>query len=327
MRRFIILATLFIFILVIVIPTLIVNNFKIFAPRIEVDSKEMKITVLFHETGEIKVMPLEEYLVGVVAAEMPAEFEMEALKAQAVAARTYTLKKLDLKAKKVDSSHPEAIVCTDPNHCQAWMSEEELKKRWGLLKYVKYRKKIEEAVTATKGQIITYEGRLIDPVYHSTCGGRTENSEEVWKYKIPYLRSVECPYDEDSPRYKEVKVFSMQQLDSVLGTDLVAVPASTIRDKVASYFRILQKTSTGRIKKLYIGGKTILATELRFALGLRSTRFSMSISEDKVKFTTYGNGHGVGMCQYGANGFAKHGKNYIEILKHYYTGVEIKEYK
>lgn len=113
MRRFIILATLFIFILVIVIPTLIVNNFKIFAPRIEVDSKEMKITVLFHETGEIKVMPLEEYLVGVVAAEMPAEFEMEALKAQAVAARTYTLKKLDLKAKKVDSSHPEAIVCTD----------------------------------------------------------------------------------------------------------------------------------------------------------------------------------------------------------------------
>ena len=326
MKRFIVLVTLFIFILVIGVPALIVNSFNIFDPRVEVDNKEMKITVFFHETGEIKVMAVEEYLRGVVAAEMPAEFELEALKAQAVAARTYTLKRLGSQANNTDSPHPAAVVCTDPNHCQAWMSQEELKKRWGVFKYPQYSKKIAEAIAATKGQVITYQGRLIDPVYHSTCGGRTENSEEVWQYKIPYLRSVKCAYGQDSPRYEEVKTFSMEQLDGILGTDLTAVPASTIRERATSYFKILQKTSTGRIKSVSIGGKTILATELRRALGLRSTRFTMGISGSNVKFTTCGNGHGVGMCQYGANGLARRGRNYLQILQYYYTGVEIKEY-
>ncbi len=313
--------------LIIILPLVIINNFNFFQSEIEVDEKDISITVLFHETEQIKVMPLEEYLIGVVAAEMPADFEIEALKAQAVAARTYTLKKMQLKTNSSNSKHPNAVVCTDPAHCQAWMSEDEQKKLWGIVDFLKYRNKIEKAVESTKGQIITYENRIIDPVYHSNCGGKTENSEDVWKFKIPYLRSVESPYSIDTPRYKEVKNFSMEYIDKALGTNIAAVPAANIKDNVAKYFKILQKTSTGRIKKIYIGGKTILTTQLRQILGLRSTKFTISIKGDIVKFTTYGNGHGVGMCQYGANGFAKHGKNYIEILKHYYKGIKIQKYK
>jgi stage II sporulation protein D len=327
MRKLLIVIILFIIFLVILLPLVIVNNLNFFKTQIETDEKVLNITVLFHETGEIKLMPLEEYLIGVVAAEMPAEFELEALKAQAVAARTYTLKKMQLKSKNAESDHPNAVVCTDPAHCQAWISKEEQKELWGVVNYLKYRSKIESAVKSTEGQIITYDKRIIDPVYHSNCGGKTENSEDVWKFKIPYLRSVESPYSIESPRYKETKTYSMEYLDKALGTNIAAVPAASIKNNVSQYFKILEKTSSGRIKKIYIGGKTILTTQLRQILNLRSTKFEISIIGDMVKFTTYGYGHGVGMCQYGANGFAKNGKNYMEIIKHYYKGVEIQKYK
>jgi stage II sporulation protein D len=322
-RKLICLTFIVILIAVVVVPALIVKNhekkdgsFSILKP----DSESINISVFFHETGKIMELPLEAYIVGVLAAEMPADFEMEALKAQAVAARTYVVKKLTLNS---NNEHPEAAVCTNPNHCQAWMSTDEMKSKWGLYKYISYKAKLEEAVDTTKGMVLSYQGRLIDPVYHSTSTGKTENSEDVWLNFIPYLRSVESPWDRQSPRFQERKAISVNQIDAILGTNLSARPVSAMLGTNPNIIRILETTSSDRVKKLYIDGKTIMGTEFRKALGLNSTRFMWELQGDKIVFTTIGYGHGVGMSQYGANGMAKEGATFEQILKHYYTGVEI----
>ncbi|MGQ9532930.1 MAG: stage II sporulation protein D [Desulfotomaculales bacterium] len=280
------------------------------------------VRVYCHQTQEVRAMPLEEYLVGVVAAEMPAEFPVEALKAQAVVARTYILKRL-MGGGVVNRVHPEADICDDPRHGQAWLSREELRARWGRTGYYRYYYKVKEAVDATRGVIVTYNGQPIDPVYHGSCGGATENARDVWKVDVPYLRSVKCPYD-SHPRDGEPVTFTLTELDHRLGTDLGALPAVAGRQE---RFAVVARTETGRPRSMRLGSRVVPATELRERLELRSTNFRVQMEGNRVTFTCTGYGHGVGMCQYGARGLAEHGHDYRTILKHYYTGVEVTRLK
>jgi stage II sporulation protein D len=269
-------------------------------------------------------LQLEDYLVGVVAAEMPAEFPLEALKAQAVAARTYVVKRLGTGG-AVNTLHPNADVCDDHKHGQAWLSREDLKNRWGTIHYYNYYYKVKKAVDETAGQVLTWNGELIDPAYHASCGGRTENSEDVWKFQTPYLRSVPCPYDAD-PQPVQTAAISLEQVDQALGTSLSAIPVTGGKN-VSTEIKLIEKTATGRPKSLLIGGKQFSAVAVRDLLGLRSTNFTWTANGNSIIFTTTGYGHGVGMCQYGAKGMAEHGYNYRVILSHYYNGAEITTYK
>ncbi|MEW5899196.1 MAG: stage II sporulation protein D, partial [Bacillota bacterium] len=291
--------------------------------RIEVE-KEPVVRLYVHGTGEIVRLPLEDYVTGVVAAEMPAEFPAEALKAQAVAARTYILKRL--KAGGVaNSGHPGADVCDDHRHGQAWISPEEMKKRWGTFNYYRYYYKIRQAVDDTRGLVITYEGQLIDPVYHASCGGKgTENAGEVWKVNVPYLQGVPCPYCAD-PQPVRVAAIPLEQANRALKTNLAVVPVSGggRKGSPAPAMQVLEYTGAGRPKTVQLGEKTYAATVVRDLLDLRSADFNLKVNGGQVEVTTRGYGHAVGMCQYGAKGLARHGYDFQQILKHYYTGVEI----
>ncbi len=270
-----------------------------------------------HDINEVEVIPLDEYITGVVAAEMPAEFPIEALKAQAVAARTYIVKRM-IAGGVSNSCHPGADTCDEPSHAQAWLSHNVLKERWGTLKYYHYYYKVRMAVDDTSGEIITFQGQPIDPVFHSSCGGHTENSEDVWKFEVPYLRGVDCPHDAMPEPVRSVTL-PLAGVEKALGVTLSTTAASG----GGSLFKVVETTSTGRPKIVLAGENPISAADLRQKLGLRSTNFTWNLDKDQITFKTTGYGHGVGMCQYGARGLADHGKNYKEILKHYYTNVAI----
>lgn len=319
MRRLVTGATLIIIALVIGLPFLMSRQIPArFFPGVTI------VRVYLHQENRVAYMQLEDYLVGVVGAEMPAEFPLDALKAQAVAARTYVVKRIS--AGGVDNPlHAGADVCDDHRHGQAWLSREELKKRWGTVRYYSYYYKVKRAVDETRGQVLTYQGELIDPAYHASCGGRTENAEDVWKFEVPYLKSVACPYDSD-PNPVQSASFSFEQVDQALGTSLSAVPAAG-KEKPARDFKLVEKTAAGRPKILQIGSRQFPAVAVRDLLGLRSTRFTWDIEGDTVTFTTTGYGHGVGLCQYGARGMAEHGYNYRIILGHFYSGAEITDTK
>lgn len=285
------------------------------APQVQV-----KVSVYFPDSQKIRTMDLETYLWGVVAAEMPAYFELEALKAQAVAARTYVIKRKEMLP---SPKHPQALVCTDPAHCQAWRGSREMREIWGFWGSFSYGRKIKKAVGETKGVVITYQGKLIDPVYHSTCGGKTADAQEVWGFAIPYLKSVPCRGDELSPRFREKKAFSLAELDRCLGTNLEHARPSLGKEE--SLVSVLEKTASGRVKTIRCGEKILSGQEIRKLLNLNSTQFWVKEEGKTIIFETTGYGHGVGMCQYGANQMAKEGKNYTEILRHYYSGTEIKQ--
>lgn len=289
-----------------------------FSPA-KIEETGTRVRLFRHDTGEIISLAVDDYLIGVVAAEMPAEFPLDALKAQAVAARTYIMKRLS-GGGVVNPLHPGADVCDDHRHYQAWISREEMKERWGAVKYYQYYFKMAAAVFQTGNEVLTCEGDLIDPVYHSSCGGAgTISAGEVWKYDVPYLKGVPCPYDAD-PQPEREAVFSAADLERALGADISAVPASTGEK---GFFEVTEKTTGGQPKTVRIGDGLFSAVGVREALGLRSARFNMTMEGEKIKVSTTGYGHGVGMCQYGAKGMALKGKNYKDILKYYYTGVEI----
>lgn len=277
------------------------------------------VRLYLHQKDKIKKIPLEEYLIGVVGAEMPAEFPVEALKAQAVAARTYAVKRMGTGG-VANPLHPGADLCDDHCHGQAWLSREELKERWGTLRYYSYFYKVKSAVDDTRGEVLTYQGQLIDPAYHAACGGKTENSEDVWKFQVPYLRSVPCPYEDDPQSVQTVSI-SLEQVDQALGTTLAVLPVST--EKTAGSMKVLERTLSGRPKTLAIDGQQFPSVVVRELLGLRSTSFTWKLQDSNITFTTTGYGHGVGMCQYGAKGMAEHGYTYRNILGHYYSGVDI----
>ncbi|WP_418791121.1 stage II sporulation protein D [Phosphitispora sp. TUW77] len=288
------------------------------------DGTQPQVRVLDAKSGRVMKLPVEEYLVGVVAAEMPAVFETEALKAQAIAARTYVVKRMySFGAKPVDR-HPDAEICTDPTHCQAWESSEELKSKWGKLKYYVYINKIKEAVRDTRGVVITYNNKLIDPVYHSSCAGKgTENSEDVWTNMVPYLRSVDCYSEHKQTKFVYQKKFSIQNLAAKL-RDLLSVTV-VVPSQQRNMIEIINISPKGRLQEASLLGQKITGAQLRTILGLSSTLLEWDIDGDNIMFTSTGKGHAVGMCQYGANGMALQGKSHEEIIYHYYTGVKLKK--
>ncbi|NLW56588.1 MAG: stage II sporulation protein D [Firmicutes bacterium] len=278
------------------------------------------ITVCLYlkEANKIITLDLEEYVMGVVAAEMPANFHPEALKAQAVAARTVTVRRLKRFGGPGYPAVEGADLSDDINDSQAWLSKQELVGKWGLWNYLGYWRKIAEAVEATGGQILTFQGQPIDAVYHSTSGPRTESSEAVWGVALPYLRSVECLYDQHSPKYSQEQVFTVSEVQAQLQLGKVS-PVATGRP----FVQILNLTGSGRVNSIRLGDKVFSGTELRRRLGLNSTHFQCRLEQDRLIFKTIGYGHGVGLCQYGADGLAKQGRNYRQILAHYYQGVQL----
>lgn len=271
------------------------------------------------KSNEVMVIGFEEYLKGVIASEMPAEFNLEALKAQSVTARTYILYRMK-KYAGGQPEHTDAPVCTG-THCQVWSSTDDLIASHDDGWYDAYWSKIEEAVNSTKGQILTYEGKIIEPLFHSTSGGRTENSEDVFSASIPYLRSVESPYESEAPKLHDsiritVSDF-ISKLEAVYGD--LGLTRSNLDDKI----QLGEVSEGGKIKTIYIEGKEISGREMRSIFGLNSTNFSFIQTGNEIEILTTGYGHGVGMSQWGADGMADEGFNYKEILKHYYTGVEI----
>lgn len=329
MRKLMGLLIVLMFAGVIILPALIIEGIRLMEPEVRtlVESRGPVhlVHVLNHQTGEVKIMPLETYLVGVVAGEMPASFEKEALKAQAVAARTYTLKKI-LEAETKGDRHQDAHICTDAAHCQAWLDDHTLRQKWGLLGFWRNYNKIQSAVEETRGMVMTYQGKLIDPVYHSNAGGRTENAVAVWGGDYPYLQSVSSPWDEDSSYFHNTMSYSLQELENILGVNLTAVPAAALTPPSGNTMKVLERTATGRVKTVMIGDRTFAGTELRGLLGLHSTDFTWQVEGDRIHFYSIGFGHGVGMSQYGANGMAREGRTFMEILMHYYRGVKIEQY-
>lgn len=266
------------------------------------DIKKNEITVtVYRNNGKIINLELEEYVLGVVGAEMPASFNIEALKAQTILARTYALKSIK-NGKKL----------TDTVSTQAYKDNSELQKLWKN-DYTKYYEKIKKAVNETKGKVILYNNEYIDAVYHSTSNGKTENSKNVWKNSLPYLVSVDSSWDKNVKSYKKETIFEINEFCNILKLD-VEEPIT---------YEIIHN-ETGRVRQITINNKTFSGTEFRNLLKLRSADFEIEINDEKIKVTTYGYGHGVGMSQYGANEMAKQGYSYIQILKHYYTGVVIK---
>ncbi len=266
---------------------------------------------------KIEKMPLETYICGVTAAEMPASFETEALKAQAVAARTYTYSKMN----KNIPEHGGADVCDNINHCKAYLSEEELKSKHGEQWMNEYYPKIKNAVSETAGIIATYDGEPITAVFHSTSSGMTENSKDVWNGDVPYLVSVKSEGEEESPRYTDTAVFSLSDFkNKILSIGNNAVFSDNPQEWVGE----ITHNESGSVNTIVIGGVPFKGTQIRTALGLRSTNFEIAVA-DSVKITTKGNGHGVGMSQYGANHMAKLGYTYEQILKKYYTGIKIEK--
>lgn len=316
--RKIFLALFGLVILMVAFPTITIHFFQLINPA-QIKTEGTNVKMYNHLTQQIEEIPLEEYLVGVVAAEMPASFPMEALKAQAVAARTYIMQRMG-PGGVTNSKHPKADVSSDPKEGQAWISREEMQNRWGKVKTLEYYYKIKWAVDDTRGQVITYKSQLIFPAFHSSCGGSTENAEEVWVAATPYLKGVPCPYCADPQPERQV-TFTLAEIDKKLKTSLSAMPVSTAGNSTA--IKIMSETSTGRPKEIKLGNKTYSATVLREMLGLRSTRIAWAIQGDKIILTTRGYGHGVGLCQYGSKGMAEQGKTHEEIIKHYYTGVEL----
>lgn len=277
----------------------------------------LEVKVYRTEKKVVETLPLEEYITGVVAAEMPAEFELEALKAQAMAARTYIVRRLS--EEKWDDV-PEGAHVLDTVRHQVYMDEAQRKERWGS-QYEWKNKRIEQAVQGTAGIVLTFQGEPIDATFFSTSNGFTENSGEYWEKSIPYLKSVASPWDMESPRYVETVVFTMEELEKSLGVKLVQEASSN-----GSWYRVTSTTTGNRVGKIRIGQKEFTGREVREKLNLNSSSFSMEMRAGKVYITTKGYGHGVGMSQWGANGMAKSGKNAEQIVKYYYQGIDLQEY-
>ncbi|HWQ79072.1 MAG TPA: stage II sporulation protein D [Anaerovoracaceae bacterium] len=277
------------------------------------------INVYRHVSGKTESIAFEDYVKGVVAGEMPSSFEMEALKAQAVAARTYSLSKVIRSGDGGNPDHPSAPVCDDV-HCQVYRSPEELKEIKSAEWMATGWPKIQEAVDSTKGQLMYYQGALVEqPLFHSSSGGKTENSEDVFVSALPYLRSVDSPYESAAPHQDEQTEIPLsefkQKIRSFSGKDPGAVNSGTIN--------VQERSAGGRVAAIQVGNLTLKGREIRDIFGLRSANFTVSVQGSAVLFTTEGYGHGVGMSQYGANGMAQTGYKYTDILTHYYTGVEV----
>jgi len=315
MKRFIA-VVLFCVLTAVAVPTAVYYIGELSHKRIDKEETQSlnDINVFFHNKGTTEAVNIETYLCGVVAAEMPASFEIEALKAQAVAARSYTYYRKNNPTKE----HPEAAVCTDFSHCKAYVTKDEMKNNWGD-KTDQYFSKVKEAVFSTEGKVVTYNGEIAMTVFHSQSGGgRTENSKDVWGGDVPYLVSVESHGEETAPNFYSTAEYVFEDFKNKLFTKFPEMVLNSI-DEIGEP----DVSDGGSVKKMKIGNIEVAGKDLRSLFGLRSTCFKIKKDNNKIVFEVTGYGHGVGMSQYGANAMAKEGHDYIEILKHYYTGTQL----
>lgn len=281
-----------------------------------------KITAYSTESDSVSEVDFEQYLKGVVAAEMPASFCDEALKAQAVAARSYILRRMQgYERDGAPAEHKGAMTCDDPSHCKAYLSDSRLRAQWGD-EYDNYMKKISDCVDATSGIIMTYDGEIVNAVFHSTSSGSTENAKDVWGGDVSYLVSVKSEGDELSPRFDGEAVVSREEFKSKIS----AAHSNAHWNDGQELIDDIIRSDAGGIISLCAGGIKLRGSELRTIFSLRSANIEFSYDNDSVIMRTKGNGHGVGMSQYGANYLASTGMDYESILKTYYTGVELEKH-
>ena len=273
------------------------------------------IRLLHSQTGEVESLNLDEYLYGVVSAEMPANYEIEALKAQAIVARTYTVYKM-----YTGSKHENADICDDSNCCQAWISKEDRFARWNEGDRENNWSKILEAVDSTAGKIITYNEEPINAFFHSNSGGSTETVSNVWGgSNYPYLQSVETSGEDGYTQYSSTVILSKEELLQKLQG---AYPDIQINFDEENAIQIMEYTDSGRVKTVKFGNINISGIEARAIFELKSAKFSIEVG-DNITFNVIGYGHGVGMSQTGADAMAKTGATAEQIISHYYTGVKI----
>ena len=281
--------------------------------------KYQTIKLLHSGSGQIEELPIDEYLYGVVSSEMPANYEAEALKAQAIVARTYTIYQIMNNSGK----HPGADICDNSSCCQAWISKDERLSKWAPEEAESNWNKIVDAVNSTSGKIITYQNKPINAFFHSNSGGKTESSLNIWGgIDYPYLKSVETAGEEGYTQYSSEAKFTKEELLNKLKEKYQDCEIDYSQENC---IQIIEYTTSGRVKTIKFGNKEIAGTEARTILGLRSTNFTFTISGDEIIFSVIGYGHGVGMSQTGADALAKSGSNCEEIIKHFYTDVEIVE--
>ena len=265
----------------------------------------------------VEIMALDVYLQGVVRGEMPASFELEALKAQAAAERTYIYYQLAAGRKE---AHPNADVCTDPSCCNAWLSEEAAREKWGG-DFDGWESRIEEAVAATDGQVALYRGEPILAVFHSSSAGKTAGAGDVWSGDMPYLRSVDSPEGEETvPNYYSAAEFTAAEAKALLAQ---AHPELTFSGGPDKWFGAVEKDESGRVGTVEVCGAPLRGVEVRRIFSLRSACFTIDAAADRVTFRVTGYGHGVGMSQYGANELARQGRTWQEILLWYYADIAI----
>jgi stage II sporulation protein D len=263
--------------------------------------------------GEVSELPMEDYLIGVVAAEMPADFETEALRAQAVAARTFTLYCART------GKHRDADVCTDYRCCQAWKSPAAMCEAWGE-RFEEKLSRVRAAVDSTAGQYLSFAGEAVFAAFHSSSAGFTEDCDAIWS-GLPYLVSVSSPESADSvPNYVSCVACSPQDLRDAL---LTLRPEADFSGEPTAWLGEIARDRSGRVAEAVIGGAVFPGVKLRELFGLRSTAFELDFDGEAFQFTVTGFGHGVGMSQYGANVMAAQGADYTAILAHYYPGTEL----
>lgn len=310
--------------IILIVPTLIVIPFVqndlngsmsieneqeiIVEPKTTTSSSDLSVAVMRMSSEEVEDVPLEDYVVGVVAAEMPvAEFELEALKAQGLAARTFIVYHL------LHQKNMEENLVTDTTADQVYKNEDELRELWGS-NYHANMEKLTTAITATEGEILTNNHAPIFPAFFSTSNGYTENSEDYWENELSHLRSVPSPWDVESPQYLNQETFSIKEIENTLNIELPNSSGFPIE---------VTRTESKRVSKLVLADHEFTGREIREKLGLKSSDFTIEQNDQHLIFTTKGYGHGIGMSQYGANGMAKEGKSYKEIVKYYYQDIEI----
>ena len=265
--------------------------------------------------GTTQSMDLNTYLWSVVAAEMPAEFEQEALKAQAVAARTFAL------ANTHKDNHPDADVCTDYACCQAWISRADAEANWGS-NAVEYSNRITTAVAETADEVVLYDGQPIQAAFHSSSGDTTQNAVEVWGYDAPYLVSVSSPEGDEVPDYHSQKSLTDQEFRDLV---LAAYPEANLGADPGQWAGAPTYNNGGTVATMTIGGVELSGSQVRTLFNLRSACFTLEHTDGMFTFSVTGFGHGVGMSQYGADSMAEAGSTYLDILQHYYTGVTVEQ--
>lgn len=283
--------------------------------------KDDKVKLYNEKKDKIEEIDLEEYITGVVASEMQANFNEEALKAQAVAARTFYMNKRNEPCSK--ASKKGAEICNS-THCQVYVDKDERLKKWNSKDAENNWNKIKKAVEDTKGEVLTYKGELLKyPQFFAVSSGNTEDAADVFSFDVPYLKSTESKGDEIAPKYKSQVKLSVDQFVSKFNNSYRG--SSLTNKNISSNIEVLNYTKAGSVKEIKIGGIKITGKDFRFLFNLNSANFKINISNNNVIINCIGYGHGVGMSQWGANSMASNGAKYDEILKHYYTDVDIEK--